>query len=148
MFRRKSNSNQRLECGALKVFVVLIVATCTLLCFENAKTRKIDIDQMPDEEQTNDDQISSEYTKFPESDKKLCTDVLAPEIPIPGRVAEISVKSDQHVQKGDTLMVLDVMKMMVDIPATINGSVNEVFVNIGDLVDGAQLIASINDIEE
>ena len=60
---------------------------------------------------------------------------------IPGIIVAIKVKPGDTVKKGDTLIILEAMKMENNIPATTAGVIKEICVNTGDSVlDGADLV--------
>jgi 3-methylcrotonyl-CoA carboxylase alpha subunit len=62
--------------------------------------------------------------------------------PMPGKIIAISVKAGDKVKGGDTLLVMEAMKMEHTITAASDGTVEEVFFQVGDQVaDGAELIA-------
>ena len=61
--------------------------------------------------------------------------------PLPGAVVSIKVKAGDQVKKGDTLLVLEAMKMENNIPATRDGVVKTVCVSNGDTVlEGTDLV--------
>lgn len=61
--------------------------------------------------------------------------------PLPGIIISIKVKAGDTVKKGDTLLILEAMKMENNIPATTSGVIKEVCVSAGDSVlDGADLV--------
>jgi len=62
--------------------------------------------------------------------------------PMPGKIIAISVKAGDKVKSGDVLLVMEAMKMEHTIHAPGNGTIEEVFFNVGDQVtDGAELIS-------
>ncbi|GAB5378775.1 MAG: acetyl/propionyl/methylcrotonyl-CoA carboxylase subunit alpha [Aliiglaciecola sp.] len=62
--------------------------------------------------------------------------------PMNGTIVGLLVDVDQLVEKGDTLMVMEAMKMEHAIKAPNKGKVTEFYFSAGDLVDGgAQLLA-------
>ena len=62
--------------------------------------------------------------------------------PMPGKIISIAVKAGDTVKSGDTLLVMEAMKMEHTILAPADGTVQEVFFAVGDQVaDGAELIA-------
>lgn len=62
--------------------------------------------------------------------------------PMPGKIIAISVKAGDAVKSGDTLLVMEAMKMEHTISSPLDGTVEEVFFAVGDQVaDGAELIA-------
>ena len=61
--------------------------------------------------------------------------------PLPGTITDVKVKVGDAVKNGDTVVVLEAMKMQNNIEAECNGTVTSVLVNNGDTVlDGAVLI--------
>lgn len=61
--------------------------------------------------------------------------------PLPGTVTEVCVKVGDAVAMGDTVVVLEAMKMQNNIEAENSGTVTSVLVNKGDTVmEGAPLI--------
>lgn len=62
--------------------------------------------------------------------------------PMPGKIIAIAVKAGDTVKSGDTLLVMEAMKMEHTISSPSDGTVEEIFFAIGDQVtDGAELIA-------
>ena len=61
--------------------------------------------------------------------------------PLPGVILDIKVKVGDAVKKGDTIMVLEAMKMENNIQATSDGTVAKVSVEKGaSVLEGAELI--------
>ena len=61
--------------------------------------------------------------------------------PLPGVVLDIKVKVGDVVKKGDTIMVLEAMKMENNIQASSDGTVSKVSVEKGaSVLEGAELI--------
>lgn len=61
--------------------------------------------------------------------------------PLPGRVVDIKVKAGDKVANGDTVVVLEAMKMENTITTSCAGTVKQVLVSVGDAVpDGAPLV--------
>ena len=62
--------------------------------------------------------------------------------PLPGTITEVKVKVGDTVKDGDTVVVLEAMKMQNNIEAESSGTVTAVLVNKGDTVmEGDALIA-------
>jgi biotin carboxyl carrier protein len=59
---------------------------------------------------------------------------------MPGVVAELRVKRGDAVERGDTLLVLEAMKMQVNLAAPIAGVVKSLSVERGDSVDSGDLL--------
>lgn len=63
--------------------------------------------------------------------------------PMPGVIVGLKVKEGNIVKEGDPLATLSAMKMETVIPATASGVVTHVAVNIGDKVEGDDLLVEI-----
>ncbi len=62
---------------------------------------------------------------------------------IPGIIAEISTRTGNTVMQGDTLLVLEAMKMLNRIMAPVNGTIKAIRVKAGDKVVKGQVLAEI-----
>lgn len=62
---------------------------------------------------------------------------------IPGRVVSIMVKAGDQIKKGDSIIVLESMKMQVAVKAHKDGQVRETKVKIGDTVSRNDVVAVI-----
>ena len=61
---------------------------------------------------------------------------------MPGKILEVHVRVGQKVESGDTLMVMEAMKMEHKIVASSAGTVDSIHFNEGDQVpQGAELLA-------
>ena len=61
--------------------------------------------------------------------------------PLPGIILEIRCKEGDTVKKGQTLMILEAMKMENNILANVNGKITQILVQKGDSVlEGADLV--------
>ncbi|MCF0196630.1 MAG: biotin/lipoyl-binding protein [Bacteroidaceae bacterium] len=58
--------------------------------------------------------------------------------PLNGKITQVLVKVGDTVKAGDTVVMLEAMKMENSITAEFGGTVKSVLVNIGDQVDGGQ----------
>ncbi len=58
--------------------------------------------------------------------------------PIPGQIISISVSIGEQVRPGQKLLVLEAMKLENSITATANGTVSEILVAEGDVVNQSQ----------
>lgn len=68
--------------------------------------------------------------------------------PMNGTVVTLLVEKDKPVSKGETLMVMEAMKMEHAIIAPADGTVAEFFFSEGDLVDGGAELLAFNASEE
>lgn len=61
--------------------------------------------------------------------------------PLPGTITGVNVKVGDVVKKGDTVVVLEAMKMQNNIEAECDGTITSIAVNVGDAVmEGATLV--------
>ena len=68
------------------------------------------------------------------------------ECPMPGNVIEVTVKEGAKVKKGDTLLILESMKMENEITADFDGTVRRILVKAGDPVQvGAAMIEIVDE---
>lgn len=68
--------------------------------------------------------------------------------PIPGKIIEIAVQEGQHIKAGDTLMVLEAMKMENSILMPQDGIVKKILITQGYQVKANELLVEIEDIQE
>ena len=64
--------------------------------------------------------------------------------PMPGLVLEISVVVGQEVVKGDTLLILEAMKMENVIKSPTDGVIKSIAVSMGDTVEKNELILNFS----
>ena len=62
---------------------------------------------------------------------------------IPGIIQSILVHTSRRVTKGESLMVLEAMKMQNDIVCPVDGRVKSVHVKVGQLVTKGELLAEL-----
>ena len=65
------------------------------------------------------------------------------EAPMQGLVVSIEVTPGARVKAGDTLLILEAMKMENPIVSPVDGVVESITVNKGDTIDGGVVVASI-----
>jgi methylmalonyl-CoA carboxyltransferase small subunit len=70
----------------------------------------------------------------PVNEDKVCRS------PIAGIVVKISAQPGQQIQTGDTLIVLEAMKMETNITAPVAGKIAKINVNQGDGVQSGQVL--------
>ena len=61
---------------------------------------------------------------------------------IPGRICDIAVKEGDRVEKGQSLMIIEAMKMETMIRSHVSGSVDKIYVSDGEEVNQDQLLIS------
>ncbi|MEG1594706.1 MAG: biotin/lipoyl-containing protein, partial [Oscillibacter sp.] len=90
--------------------------------------------QVPDEE------AQKSIVKVPMADPEDKSQVGAS---IPGAVSKVAVRVGDKVEKNDTLVTIEAMKMETAITARMDGVVDSVQVAEGDTVKGGQLLLVI-----
>ena len=65
------------------------------------------------------------------------------EFPIPGKVVSVNVKEGSKVKEGDTICMLESMKMENPIVAPVSGVVKEIKLSPGQVVEAGKLVAVI-----
>src|SRR5206468_4968380 len=62
---------------------------------------------------------------------------------IPGRVVSINIRAGNQINKGDSIIVLESMKMQVAVKAHKDGQIRDIKVNVGDTVSRNDVVALI-----
>lgn len=63
--------------------------------------------------------------------------------PMAGIVFEICVKENETISKGQTLIILESMKMQIPFESEVDGVVAKIFVKEGDFVNEEDVLLSI-----
>lgn len=69
---------------------------------------------------------------------------MAVNAPMPGNILDVRVKPGDSVKAGDTLLILEAMKMENEISAPQDGTIASVNVSKGDTVNSGDLLCSMN----
>lgn len=64
--------------------------------------------------------------------------------PMPGKVMRINAKIGDSITAGGVLLVIEAMKMEVEIKSSTAGTVSSIAVNVGDQVNAGMALASVN----
>jgi methylmalonyl-CoA carboxyltransferase 1.3S subunit len=88
---------------------------------------------------------SSAYTLTPTATKAPATSANALTSPVAGTVVTVLVEAGSDVKAGDTLLVLEAMKMETEVTAPQDGKVKSVEVAVGQTVQGAQVLIEWDD---
>jgi acetyl-CoA carboxylase biotin carboxyl carrier protein len=72
---------------------------------------------------------------------KMAEDVRAE---IVSSVLEVVVREGDQIGKGDTVVLLESMKMEIPVLAEVGGTVSKVSVSVGDVIQAGDLIAVIS----
>ncbi len=87
----------------------------------------------------------TDFKSAPQDKKEAATaDAKSIKAPLPGIVVRIPCREGQQVNAGDTLVVLEAMKMEVDIKAPVSGTVSSIAVSKGAQVTAGHVLAYIN----
>lgn len=89
--------------------------------------------------------IGEEKTEMPKTEQKVPMTTTGGVItaPMPGMVTQVLVSEGQAVKAGDTLVVVEVMKMETPIKASTDGTVKHLFVKKGDNIKTGDKIAEV-----
>ena len=66
------------------------------------------------------------------------------EAPMPGKILNIKVSAGQAVKFGETVIVMEAMKMETEIVAPADGTVAQILVKAGDAVDTGAALVTLN----
>ena len=66
------------------------------------------------------------------------------EAPMPGKILNIKVSAGQAVKFGETVIVMEAMKMKTEIVAPADGTVAQILVKAGDAVDTGAALVTLN----
>ncbi|CAM3251737.1 urea carboxylase [Paenibacillus lupini] len=88
--------------------------------------------------------VSEQDSSKPVSDEELPSDVDAMKCSMPGSVWKVLVNPGDTIKKGDTLIIVESMKMEFSQNAPFDGVIHSVHVKPGDSVNGGQLIVGIS----
>jgi len=72
---------------------------------------------------------------FRKGEERTPEGTLLVKAPMPGKVIKISVSEKEAVRKNQTLAIVEAMKMENEIKASMDGTIKEIHVAAGDLVD-------------
>ena len=63
--------------------------------------------------------------------------------PMPGMVLQVMVQNGQPIKKGDSIVVLEAMKMENILKSPSDGTIKNIFVGIGDKVEKNQIMVNL-----
>ena len=64
--------------------------------------------------------------------------------PMPGKVVEVQIKNGSSVKKGDTLIILEAMKMEHKVSAPSSGKIKDILVSKGEQVENGQTLVVLD----
>ena len=85
--------------------------------------------------------VKSDEITQPKSTSGAISEVVAP---LAGNVFTINVSVGQVIDEGDTVLVLEAMKMETDIRASVSGTVSEISVQAGDAVKVGDVLLTLS----
>ena len=68
--------------------------------------------------------------------------------PMPGLIIDVSVQEGQSVSKGDTLIVMESMKLLTELTAEESGTIDKITISAGDSIDAGELLVTLILVEE
>lgn len=63
---------------------------------------------------------------------------------VPGKITQILVKEGQEIKSGDTVLMLEAMKMEIPVVTGIDGVVSSVLVTVGQNVESGEALVAMN----
>ena len=63
-----------------------------------------------------------------------------------GTIIEVRVSPEASIQEGDTLFVLESMKMQIEVQSPASGLVRKINVEEGDFIDEGSVLAEIEEV--
>lgn len=63
---------------------------------------------------------------------------------VPGKVFKVEASIGQAVKTGDTIIILEAMKMEIPVVAPADGTVASINVSVGDAVENGDVLATMN----
>lgn len=108
---------------------------------DGTRTVFFELNGQPREVTVRDQKLEAKERTHPKADPNNIGHVGAP---IPGAVTSIAVELNQHVQKGDRLLVMEAMKMQTTVASPVSGRVAQKLVNPGASVEPKDLLLVID----
>jgi len=87
----------------------------------------------------------SSFGMTPTAAKAPATSANALTTPMAGTVVKVLIEAGADVKSGDTLLVLEAMKMETEVTAPKDGKIKSVDVSVGDAVQGGQVLIEWDD---
>ena len=107
---------------------------------EGMRTVSFELNGIRRDVQVPDEEAQKNIVKVPMADPEDKSQVGSS---IPGAVSRLNVKVGDTVEKNQTLVTIEAMKMETAITARMSGTVSEILVKEGETVKGGQLILVI-----
>jgi biotin carboxyl carrier protein len=87
---------------------------------------------------------AEEAESFRKGEEKTAEGTLLVKAPMPGKVIKVCVSAKDEVRKNQTLAIVEAMKMENEIKASVDGTIKEVHVAAGDLVDSERPLLELD----
>ena len=84
--------------------------------------------------------IDEESVSFTSKSASEGGDIFAP---VPGKIIKIMIKNGDLIEKGQTVIILESMKMEFEVKASGSGKVGKIVVEDGEQVEADQLLANL-----
>lgn len=78
---------------------------------------------------------SEQAEGFRKGEERTSEGTLLVKAPMPGKVIKVCISANEEVRKNQTLAIVEAMKMENEIKAPVDGTIKEIHVSTGDLVD-------------
>ena len=86
--------------------------------------------------------ISYKRKKYLEKNKSLSRTELVG-APMPGKIVDIIAEVGAKVKEGESLIILEAMKMQNEISSPASGTVKEIFIRVGDIVNKEDVLIEV-----
>jgi biotin carboxyl carrier protein len=86
---------------------------------------------------------SEKEESFRKEEERTEEGTLLVKAPMPGKVIKICVSEKDEVRKNQTLAIVEAMKMENEIKAPVDGTIKEIHVSAGDLVDSEKSLIEL-----
>jgi biotin carboxyl carrier protein len=63
--------------------------------------------------------------------------------PMPGKIVDILIEVGSKIKEGESLMILEAMKMQNEISSPVTGTIKNIFIREGDIVNKEDVLVEI-----
>jgi len=88
-------------------------------------------------------ELKERATKLVEDAKAISNHHLDIKAPMPGMVLKIKINSGDEINSGDSLMILEAMKMENELKAPVSGKIKEIYISEGSAVEKGDKLFTI-----
>ncbi len=86
--------------------------------------------------------ISYKRKKYLEKNKSKSRNELVA-APMPGKIVDVLIEIGDKVKEGESLIILEAMKMQNEIGSPASGTVSKIFIKVGDIVNKEDVLVEI-----